>query len=188
MYTTSHSGQALKTLILIVCGLFFSAPFSKASDACRTPLSVKTAVRRAQLLDGKTICLKGWEYPIVAPGSAGRTVFVNELVPSGASRSLREKRVAVGLVEGSSDSAPENAQYIPDSFKKIDDLWEEGPSTQPVIEVVLRGIIVRNKGLANKVAAQLPSDDPFYDPLRRPSHSVEFIILEVISAKKVRLH
>ena len=176
----------LKALILTVCGLFFSAPFSKASGMCRTPFTVRAAVERAPLLDGKTICIKGWVYPVPDADSAGRGVFITELLPTGTRMATKGRGFAIGLV-GPSDTSPDYAQYAPDTFKKIDDLIEEGVTTPPVIEVVLRGVIAKNRRLGDKVAAELPSDDPFYDPLRKPSHSVEFIILEVISAKKVRL-
>ncbi len=180
--------MTLRTLLLILYGALAGASISGASETCGDPLSVRTALRRARVLDGKIICIKGLVYPVAAPKSAGRALFVNELFPTGVRVSMREKGLAIGLVEGSADAGPGHTQYVSDSFKKIDAQWEENARTQPVIAVVLRGVIMRDKGLAKKVAAQLPSDDPYYNPLRMASHRVELVILEVVSAKKADRH
>jgi hypothetical protein len=52
------------------------------------------------------------------------------------------------------------------------------------IEVVVKGVLLHEKGLFKSLSARLPPGT-LYDPLRGLSYSIEFVLLEVVSAKAI---
>jgi hypothetical protein len=167
---------------MIVLATFLVAVPSRAQDRCTSTLDVGTVIRRSASLDGKTVCVKGWIYPI--RGRAPSASFITELLPIGAEMSTGleiAKKQAIGVVEGPTENNAD--EYDPESFRKLDDLPSDAGTPPFAIEVVLRGVIMVGRGLADRVAKGLPSDS-LYDPLRRVSHNVELVTLQVISAQK----
>src|SRR5205809_6448485 len=103
--------------MLFTVNLGMSLAICKVQAACRNQMSVASVVRRSAVLDGRTVCVKGWAFPVSAPTSAGRTRFISELFPVGSQQSKKAKNSAIGLVEGSESA---QFEYNPDSFRKLD--------------------------------------------------------------------
>jgi hypothetical protein len=164
----------LPPLLAVVC-----TPLFLLSQECKEILSVDAAVRRARDLDGKVICLQGVLRPIPTRDKTSATI--HEIVSDG-SAGVGSRKTVIGVVEGSGAPGIDAGQYRPESFKLLDQA--EKDISAPVV-VVLRGALMNEKDLFKKLSARLPRD-PMYDPLRDLAYSVEFVLLEVISAKPIQ--
>jgi hypothetical protein len=146
-------------------------------------MTVRAAVARAAKLDGAVVCLRGWIWPIrTARGEA----FVPTIREAGDRSIGKKDTINIGVIEGS--AAPEmfGELYRPESFDQIDSLLRTAAATPLVIEVEYMGVLTFRRGLLRSLADRLPPDDPLYDTIRRVSPPVEFVLLQVRSAKVVR--
>lgn len=92
------------------------------------------------------------------------------------------------MLEWSQESGVPGDLYKPESFGVLSRLYEDGMSAGErwaVIEVTYRGVFIFGRGLMRRLADELPPDS-LYDPLRRPAYALEFVLLEVVSARIVK--
>jgi hypothetical protein len=162
--------------------IVFGAPAVVGAQNCKEVLAVDAAIKNSRSLNGKVICVRGILRPI--SDSKGTGVMVHELIS--AERASAGQN-AIGVMDWSVESGIDAQLYKPGSFRRLDELLEGigGIRPSPRIEVVFRGAIMNEKGLFKGLSSRLPRDT-LYDPLRGLSYSVEFVLLEVISANKVQ--
>ena len=146
----------MQASVMLLGAILVALPLG-AQGRCTSILDVGTVVRRSASLNGKTVCVRGWIHPV--RGRSPSASFINELLPVG-SESLTGSQItkgpAIGLVEGPTESNPH--EYDPESFRKLDELpWQTGEPPF-AIEVVLRGVVMVGRGLADRVAKGLPPE------------------------------
>lgn len=154
-----------------------------ADTRCANPLPVEDVIRRAQALDGTRICVRAWATN--DSEASGDSVVVKELVRVGHPIKHRVlERQALGAIEWSAGSGVAEAEFKPDSFRRLEDVLLRRPRPR-FVEVVAVGVVFLNKYLGTRAAGG-STDYRLRRALGKNVHAVELVIVEIVSAKAIQ--
>ncbi len=175
----------MKPTGIAICFALFAllSKVAVADTICANPLSVEDVIRRAQSLNGKRICVRAW---VVNDSQVDPdTVVVKELVSVGHSTRHRAlQRQTIGAIEWSADSGVTEAEFKPDSFRRLENVLLSRPQPR-FVEVVAAGVLFRNRYFGAR-AADGSTDDRVRRALGKNAHAVELVITEIASAKAIQ--
>ena len=164
---------------MLARGLCLLALTVTARAECKSALGVRDAVRNAQTLDGKPVCLHGMI--VMTRGST----LVQELLPL----PMKGRQVAknrIGLVDWSPETGISEGQYRPESFDLLL-AKEPGAPTEAGsrLSVTVRGVLMYKKNLRARVASVRPNS-PEVRLMREARFEVELVLLEVVKSNVIR--
>ncbi len=158
--------------------LILLAPVARSGEPCARVLSINGAIKTAAALDGTLVCIHG-----TIPAGAVQTEIVSTEKPRWVPWRGGIRRI--GLIDG--ENSPLHGHlYRPKTFDPLDSIGNREVGGTNSLEVVLFGVLLYNRNVVKALSEKAPPGDDRYDPIRGLSYPVEFIALQLVSAKQAR--
>lgn len=173
----------LTSRVLVLWLLCMMGSLAARCGDCKRVLTADEALKRAEVLDGQTVCVRGMAVP-TSVAKWERGMLIQELKPTPAKRTAKVSG-GLGLIGWGPESGLSGQGYDEESFSRLAELPLDPPAPGYILELTVRGVLMWHKNLRSK----LPQADvypPEVEAMRQARYEAELVMLKIVTAKWIK--